>query len=257
MRCSARCSRPSALASNVRSRAALLGLIAAGLSLAATVSAEQVLLNASYDPTRELYAEYNEAFLAHWKMTTGGEVTIRQSHNGSGKQARAVIDGLPADVVTLALAWGIDALVERAGLLPADWQARLPHGSRPYTSTIVFLVRAGNPKRIRDWGDLVRPDVEVITPNPKTSGGARWNHLAAWAYALRQPGATETSAEAFLAKLYGNVPVLDARARVAHDLRAARHRRRRGHLEERGASGDARARRRAIRARGSFDQHAG
>jgi sulfate transport system substrate-binding protein len=197
----------------VRRRPALLGLIAAGLSLAGAVSAQQALLNASYDPTRELYAEYNEVFAAHWKRATGKDVTIRQSHSGSGKQARAVIDGLPADVVTLALAWDVDALAKRGGLLPADWQSRLPHGSSPYTSTIVFLVRAGNPKGIRDWGDLVRPDVAVITPNPKTSGGARWNHLAAWAFALGQPGATEPAAEAFLAKLYGNVPVLDAGAR--------------------------------------------
>jgi len=175
--------------------------------------AEVTLLNASYDPTRELYADYNQAFAAHWKQKTGQDVAIRQSHGGSGKQARAVIDGLQADVVTLALAWDIDALARRGGLLSAGWQERLPHNSAPYTSTVVLLVRQGNPKRIRDWDDLARPDVSVITPNPKSSGGARWNHLAAWAFALRQPGATERTAEDFLARLYGNVPVLDAGAR--------------------------------------------
>jgi sulfate transport system substrate-binding protein len=181
----------------------------------AAVSAEVTLLNASYDPTRELFADYNRAFAAHWKRITGQDVKIRQSHGGSGKQARAVIDGLQADVVTLALAWDIDAIGKRGGLLPADWQKRLPHGSSPYTSTIVFLVRSGNPKKIRDWDDLTRPGIAVITPNPKTSGGARWNHLAAWAFALRRPGATEQQAEEFLARLYGNVPVLDAGARGA------------------------------------------
>jgi sulfate transport system substrate-binding protein len=176
-------------------------------------AADMALLNASYDPTRELYADYNKAFAAHWKKLTDQDVAVRQSHGGSGKQARAVIDGLQADVVTLALAWDIDAIAKRGGLLPADWQARLPHNSTPYTSTIVFLVRSGNPKKIRDWDDLARPEVAVITPNPKTSGGARWNYLAAWAWALLQPGATEHTAEEFLAKLYGNVPVLDAGAR--------------------------------------------
>jgi sulfate transport system substrate-binding protein len=191
-----------------------LGLIAGCLALVATTgNAGPVLLNASYDPTRELYTDYNKAFVAHWKKTTGQDVAIRQSHGGSGKQARAVIDGLQADVVTLALAWDIAAIAKRGGLLPADWQARLPHNSTPYTSTIVFLVRRGNPKKILDWDDLARPDVSVITPNPKTSGGARWNYLAAWAFALRQPGATEKTAEEFLARLYGNVPVLDAGAR--------------------------------------------
>ena len=171
------------------------------------------LLNVSYDPTRELYDEINTAFAAQWKARTGDSVTINQSHGGSGKQARAVIDGLEADVVTLALAYDIDAIANGARLLPADWQQRLPDNSSPYTSTIVFLVRKGNPKNLRDWGDLARPGVSVITPNPKTSGGARWNYLAAWAWARRQPGATEGSAQAFVKALYKNVPVLDSGAR--------------------------------------------
>jgi len=171
------------------------------------------LLNASYDPTRELYVDYNKAFTAYWKKKSGQDVSVRQSHGGSGKQARTVIDGLQADVVTLALAYDIDALAKQGKLLPANWQSRLADNSSPYTSTIVFLVRKGNPKKIRDWGDLAKPGVAVITPNPKTSGGARWNHLAAYAWALKQPGATEKSAEAYLAKLYGNVPVLDTGAR--------------------------------------------
>jgi sulfate transport system substrate-binding protein len=171
------------------------------------------LLNVSYDPTRELYADFNKQFATYWKGKTGQDVTIRQSHGGSGKQARSVIDGLEADVVTLALAYDIDQIAEKAGLLPANWQTRLPHNSAPYTSTIVLLVRKGNPKKIKDWGDLARPGVSVITPNPKTSGGARWNYLAAWAWALRQPGGTEASAKAFVGKLYKNVPVLDAGAR--------------------------------------------
>ena len=175
--------------------------------------ADVTLLNVSYDPTRELYQDFNAAFVKHWKATTGETVTIRASHGGSGKQARAVIDGLEADVVTLALAYDIDAIAEKGRLLPADWQKRLPHNASPYTSTIVFLVRKGNPKGIRDWGDLVRPGVQVITPNPKTSGGARWNHLAAWGYALRQPGGSEATAREFVRKLYANVPVLDSGAR--------------------------------------------
>jgi sulfate transport system substrate-binding protein len=192
----------------------ILGVVFCCLAAVATAgAADLTLLNASYDPTRELYADYNRAFAAHWKKSTGQEVAIRQSHGGSGKQARAVIDGLQADVVTLALAWDIAAIATRGGLLPAVWQARLPHTRAPYTSTIVFLVRRGNPEKIRDGGDLARPDVSVITPNPKTSGGARWNHVAAWDWALRQPGATERTAEEFLARLYGNVPVLDAGAR--------------------------------------------
>jgi sulfate transport system substrate-binding protein len=184
------------------------------LAQPATFAADLTLLNVSYDPTRELYQDVNAAFARHWKAKTGDNVTIRQSHGGSGKQARAVIDGLPADVVTLALAYDIDAISER-GLLAHDWQQRLPHRSTPYTSTIVFLVRKGNPKHIRDWGDLVKPGIAVITPNPKTSGGARWNHLAAWGYALRQPGGTEASARDYIARLYRNVPVLDSGARGA------------------------------------------
>ena len=170
------------------------------------------ILNVSYDPTRELYEEYNQAFSAHWKEETGQDVSIQMSHGGAGKQARAVIDGLEADVVTLALAYDIDAIHQRAGLLPTDWQSRLPHNSAPYTSTIVFLVRKGNPKGIKDWDDLVNAGIEIITPNPKTSGGARWNYLAAWAYALEQYG-SEEAARDFVAKLYRNVPVLDSGAR--------------------------------------------
>jgi len=177
------------------------------------------LLNVSYDPTRELYDEFNTAFAQHWKDSTGQDVTIQQSHGGAGSQARAVLDGLEADVVTLALAYDIDQMQER-GLIPQGWQRRLPHNSAPYTSTIVFLVREGNPKNIRDWGDLVRDDVSVITPNPKTSGGARWNYLAAWAYALRQArsgdlsaAGGEAAAREFVTRLFRNVPVLDSGAR--------------------------------------------
>ena len=165
--------------------------IAGSLAFIATAgAAETVLLNVSYDPTRELYADYNKVFAAYWKKKSGQDVSVRQSHGGSGKQARTVIDGLQADVVTLALAYDIDALVKQGKLLPANWQTRLPNNSAPYTSTIVFLVRKGNPKKIKDWGDLARPGVAVITPNPKTSGGARWNHVAAYAWAMKQPGAT-------------------------------------------------------------------
>jgi sulfate transport system substrate-binding protein len=173
------------------------------------------LLNVSYDPTRELYEDYDKAFAAYWLGKTGDNVTINQSHGGSGKQARSVIDGLEADVVTLALAYDIDALATQATLLPANWQSRLPNNSTPYTSTIVFLVRKGNPKGIHDWNDLVKPGVSVITPSPKTSGGARWNYLAAWAFALQQPGGNAASAEAFVKQLYHNVPVLDSGARGA------------------------------------------
>jgi sulfate/thiosulfate transport system substrate-binding protein len=186
--------------------------LALGLStplLAATVK----LLNVSYDPTRELYEDYNKAFATYWKQKSGDDVTVNQSHGGSGKQARSVIDGLDADVVTLALAYDIDALAVQGKLIPADWQKRLPNNSTPYTSTIVFLVRKGNPKNIHDWNDLIKPGIAVITPSPKTSGGARWNYLAAWAYALKQPGGNAASAEAFVKKLYKNVPVLDSGAR--------------------------------------------
>lgn len=177
-------------------------------------AAPVTLLNVSYDPTRELYKEINAAFIKDWQArNTKDTLTIQQSHGGSGKQARSVIDGLSADVVTLALAYDIDEISQKAKLLPANWQSRLPHNSSPYTSTIVFLVRKGNPKQIKDWGDLAKPGVQVITPNPKTSGGARWNHLAAWGWALKQPGATEQKAKDYLRALYKNVPVLDTGAR--------------------------------------------
>lgn len=176
---------------------------------------EVTLLNLSYDPTRELYQEYNAAFAQYWKEKTGETVTVQQSHGGSGKQARSAIDGLEADVVTLALAYDIDAIAEKGKLLPVNWQTRLPNNSSPYTSTILFLVRKGNPKGIKDWGDLVKPGIEVITPNPKTSGGARWNYLAAWGYALKKAGGDETKAREFVTALYKNVPVLDSGARGA------------------------------------------
>jgi len=191
-----------------------LMLAAAGLSGGAAHAADITLLNVSYDPTRELYQAYNQAFARYWQDKTGDHVTIRQSHGGSGKQARSVIDGLQADVVTLALAPDIDAIAAR-GAIRADWQQRLPLNSAPYTSTIVFLVRKGNPKGIHDWSDLIRPGVQVITPNPKTSGGARWNYLAAWGYTLRQPGGSEAKAREFVGKLYKQVPVLDSGARGA------------------------------------------
>jgi sulfate transport system substrate-binding protein len=188
-----------------------------GLStLSAPVIAKDIsLLNVSYDPTRELYVAYNAEFAKYWKAKTGDTVTVQQSHGGSGKQARSVIDGLPADVVTLALAADVDSIVTNAKLLPVNWQSRLANNSAPYTSTIVFLVRKGNPKGIKDWGDLIKPGVGVITPNPKTSGGARWNYLAAWAWALKQPGGTEASAQEYIRKLYKNVPVLDTGARAS------------------------------------------
>jgi sulfate transport system substrate-binding protein len=198
----------------VSGSSALLAFLAgAGRSQAQGTPKPVTLLNVSYDPTRELYEDFNKQFATYWKGKTGQDVTIRQSHGGSGKQARSVIDGLEADVVTLALAYDIDQISEKGGLLPANWQSRLPHNSSPYTSTIVLLVRKGNPKKIKDWGDLARPGISVITPNPKTSGGARWNYLAAWAWALRQPGGNEATAKAFVGKLYKNVPVLDAGAR--------------------------------------------
>ncbi|HEU4850823.1 MAG TPA: sulfate ABC transporter substrate-binding protein [Telluria sp.] len=190
----------------------LQAIFVATLFAAPAQATDVSLLNVSYDPTRELYQEFNKAFAAHWKQAKGGAVTVRQSHGGSGKQARSVIDGLQADVVTLALAYDIDEIAGR-GLLARDWQKRFPHNSSPYTSTIVFLVRKGNPKAIRDWGDLARPGVSVITPNPKTSGGARWNYLAAWGYALKQPGGSEAKAKEFVARIFRNVPVLDSGAR--------------------------------------------
>ena len=186
-----------------------LALAAAAVSASA---ADVTLLNVSYDPTRELYQEFNAAFARYWQQKSGKTVEVQQSHGGAAKQARAVIDGLEADVLTLALAYDIDAVAE-SGLLPKDWQKRLPNNSCPYTSTIVFLVRKGNPKGIKDWGDLVKPGVQVITPNPKTSGGARWNYLAAWAYALKQPGGNDAKAKEFVTALYKNVPVLDSGAR--------------------------------------------
>ncbi len=193
--------------------ALLAGLAAAPRGApAADAPKEVTLLNVSYDPTRELYEELDKAFARHWKERTGQAVVVKQSHGGSGAQARAVVDGLEADVVTLALAWDIDAIAQR-GVIDAGWQKRLPDNSSPYTSTIVFLVRKGNPKGIRDWGDLVKPGVEVITPNPKTSGGARWNYLAAWAYALDRDKGDEGKARAFVQELYRHVPVLDSGAR--------------------------------------------
>lgn len=180
----------------------------------AAIAKDVSLLNVSYDPTRELYVDFNKAFAQYWQQKTGDKVNIRQSHGGAGKQARAVIDGLEADVVTLALAYDIDEIAARTQYFPADWQQRLPHNSSPYTSTIVFLVRSGNPKGIKDWDDLVRPGIQVITPNPKTSGGARWNYLAAWGYGLKQYG-SEDKAKAFVTELFKHVPVLDSGARGA------------------------------------------
>jgi sulfate/thiosulfate-binding protein len=188
---------------------ALLALAAAGAAVAKNIE----LRNVSYDPTRELYVDYNKAFAAYWKGKTGDTVTVKQSHGGSGKQARSVIDGLDADVVTLALAEDVDQIAQRAKLISADWQKRLPKNSAPYTSTIVFLVNAGNPKKIKDWDDLVKPGISVITPNPKTSGGARWNYLAAWEYGKRKAGGDEAKAREFVAALFKNVPVLDSGAR--------------------------------------------
>ncbi len=185
----------------------------AGLAAGAAHAKDVTLLNVSYDPTRELYVEFNKAFAAHWKARTGDTVSIKQSHGGSGKQARSVIDGLEADVVTLALAYDIDELANKARLIPSDWQKRLKHNSSPYTSTYIFLVRKGNPKGIKDWGDLVKPGVSVVTANPKTSGGARWGYLAAYGWALKQPGGNEAQARDYIARLFGNVPVLDSGAR--------------------------------------------
>ncbi|MGA7827760.1 MAG: sulfate ABC transporter substrate-binding protein [Geobacteraceae bacterium] len=199
----------------------VIGKILAVLVLALVVAqptvtqAEVTILNASYDPTREFFKQYDAAFARYWLGKTGETVVVRQSHGGSGKQGRAVIDGLGADVVTLALAYDIDAIHRRSGRLPANWQSRLPHNSAPYVSTIVFLVRKGNPKHIRDWDDLVRPGIAVVVPNPKTSGGARWDYLAAWGYALKKYGNSQAKARDFVARLYRNVPVLDSGARGA------------------------------------------
>ncbi|WP_194723465.1 sulfate ABC transporter substrate-binding protein [Noviherbaspirillum malthae] len=189
-------------------------VLALALAAPAAWAANVNLLNVSYDPTRELYQDVNKEFAKQWKATSGDNLTIKQSHGGSGKQARSVIDGLDADVVTLALAYDIDEIADK-GLLAKDWQKRLPHNSSPYTSTIVFLVRKGNPKGIKDWADLVKPGVSVITPNPKTSGGARWNYLAAWGYALKQPNGSDATAKEFVGRLFKNVPVLDSGARGA------------------------------------------
>jgi sulfate/thiosulfate transport system substrate-binding protein len=195
---------------------ALGGLVLALASAAAPVNAKDIkLLNVSYDPTRELYQEINAAFAKQWKAKTGETLVIQQSHGGSSKQARAVIDGLQADVVTLALAYDVESIAERAKLLPSDWQKRLPHNSSPYTSTILFLVRKGNPKQIKDWDDLVKPGISVVTPNPKTSGSARWNYLAAWGFAYLRSDKDEAKAKDFIKRLYKNVPVLDSGARGA------------------------------------------
>jgi sulfate/thiosulfate transport system substrate-binding protein len=202
-----------------------LANIATAAFLGATIAAQAAdvtLLNVSYDPTRELYKQVNAAFAADWKAKTGDNVTINQSHNGSGAQSRAVIDGLEADVVTLALAYDIDAIAQKTKLLPLDWQKRLPEASTPYTSTIVFLVRKGNPQKIKDWPDLIKPGVQVITPNPKTSGGARWAYLAAWAYAEKKPGGSKDAAKAFVQQLYAHVPVLDTGARGSTNTFAQR-----------------------------------
>lgn len=187
--------------------------VAVGAASFATLAKDVTLLNVSYDPTRELYVEYNAAFAKFWKAKTGDVVSVKQSHGGSGKQARSVIDGIDADVVTLALAYDIDEIAERAKVLPADWQKRLKNNSSPYTSTYIFLVRKGNPKGIKNWDDLVKPGIGVITANPKTSGGARWGYLAAYGFALKQPGGTEAKAQAFVSSLFKNVPVLDSGAR--------------------------------------------
>lgn len=195
-----------------RRRQLLAGLAGLALTRPAAAQALPVLLNVSYDPTREFYRDYNALFASHWQARSGQQVRVNTSHGGSGRQARAVIDGLQADVVTLALAHDIDAIAER-GLIKPDWLKRLPHNSAPYTSTIVFLVRAGNPKGLRDWGDLLKPGVSIVTPNPKTSGGARWNYLALWAWALRQPGGSEATAEQAVAQLFRQVAVLDTGAR--------------------------------------------
>ena len=190
-----------------------VGLLTFALAGASQAFADRTLLNVSYDPTRELYEEYNREFIRYWQEKTGEKITVKQSHGGSGKQARAVIDGVPADIVTLALAHDIDAISEQSGLIPAEWQKRLPNNSSPYLSTIVLLVRKDNPKGIKDWDDLIKPGVAVITPNPKTSGGARWNYLAAWGFALKKYDGDEAKAQEFLTRLYKNVSILDSGAR--------------------------------------------
>lgn len=193
-----------------------LALLASVFSVAAPIAAsakDVTLLNVSYDPTRELYQDFNAAFSKYWQAKTGDKVTVKTSHGGSGKQARSIIDGLDADVATLALAYDVDQLYDKAKLIPKDWQKRLPHNSSPYTSTIVLLVRKGNPKNIKDWDDLAKPGVSVITPNPKTSGGARWNYLAAWAYGQKKFGGDEAKTKEFIGKILKNVPVLDTGAR--------------------------------------------
>ena len=228
--------------------------LAAGVAVLGASLAAQTLLNASYDPTRELYQDFNAAFVKYWKAKTGQTITVKQSHGGSGAQARAVIDGLEADVVTLALAYDIDA-VAQSGLTSAGWQKRLPQNSSPYTSTVVFLVRKGNPKGIKDWGDLAKPGIQIITANPKTSGGARWNYLAAWGYALRQPGGTEEKARQFVADLYQEgAGARLGRARIDDHVRPAANRRRAACMGERSVSG---ARRVAgqTRDRRPFGQH--
>jgi sulfate/thiosulfate-binding protein len=194
---------------------AMTSAIFIGGTASVAQAAEITLLNVSYDPTRELYVDFNKSFAEYWKKKTGDNVKINQSHGGSGRQARSVIDGLAADVVTLALAGDVDQIANQGKLLAQNWEERLPNNSAPYTSTIVFLVRKGNPKGIKDWGDLAKPGVSVITPNPKTSGGARWNYLAGWAWALKQPGASDATAKEYIKKLYQNVPVLDTGARGA------------------------------------------
>jgi len=206
-------SRYVALSAAVLALSCKKGETPSGPGASGASPAEVSILNVSYDPTRELYSEFNAAFVEHWKGKTGQKLTIKQSHGGAGKQARAVMDGLEADVLTLAIAYDIDQLAKKGKLLPDDWQTRLPEGSTPYTSTIVFLVRKGNPKNIKDWDDLTRKDVKVVTPNPKTSGGARYNFLAAWGYAVKKKNADPAAAKAFVASLYGNVPVLDSGAR--------------------------------------------
>jgi sulfate/thiosulfate transport system substrate-binding protein len=205
--------RPARTMHRSRFRRQLIALMLCAVAPFTAGAKDVTLLNVSYDPTRELYQEFNKAFAKAWLAKSGDAVTVRQSHGGSGKEARSVIDGLEADVVTLALAYDVDELARTAKLIPADWQKRLPHNSAPYTSTYVFVVRKGNPKGIRNWGDLVKPGVSVVTANPKTSGGARWGYLAAYGYALKQPGGSDATAKQFVADLYGHVPVLDSGAR--------------------------------------------